>query len=90
MRALEELREHDYWSAGVASGPKAQPLASLDGSMPLVLVLGSEGKGIRPLVAKACDFHVEIPLAASAVGSFNVRVAAAIALYEVARQRGAL
>ncbi len=87
VRALEELREHDYWSAGVASGPKAQPLESVDASMSLVLVLGSEGKGIRPLVAKACDFHLEIPMSASAVGSFNVSVAAAIALYEIARQR---
>lgn len=87
VRALEELRESDYWSAGIASGPKAQSLSTIDGTMPLVLVLGSEGKGIRPLVAKACDFHLEIPMAASAVGSFNVSVAAAIVLYEVSRQR---
>ena len=87
VRALEDLKEEGYWSAGLASGPKAIPLQDLDGNMPLVLVMGSEGKGLRPLVAKACDFHVEIPMAASAVGSFNVSVAAAISLYEVSRQR---
>ncbi len=87
VRALEELREEGYWSAAIASGPKATPLQSVSSDVPLVLVLGSEGKGLRPLVAKTCDFHLEIPMAASAVGSFNVSVAAAIALYEVARQR---
>ncbi len=89
VRALEELREDGYWSAAVASGPKAEPLTAVRSEVPLVLVLGSEGKGVRPLVAKTCDFHLEIPMAAEAVGSFNVSVAAAIALYEVARQRAA-
>ncbi len=87
VRALEELREDGFWSAAVASGPKAIPLQQVSSELPLVLVLGSEGKGLRPLVSKTCDFHLEIPMAASAVGSFNVSVAAAIALYEVVRQR---
>ena len=87
VRALEELREEGYWSAAIASGPKAVPLQQVSSDTSLVLVLGSEGKGLRPLVDKTCDFHLEIPMAASAVGSFNVSVAAAIALYEVARQR---
>ena len=89
VRAIEELKEDGYWSAALASGPKAMPLQSLDASMPLVLVMGSEGKGVRNLVGKVCDFHLEIPMQASAVGSFNVSVAAGIALYEVARQRQA-
>lgn len=89
VRALEDLKEEGYWSAGLASGPKAVALQDLDASMPLVLVMGSEGRGIRPLVAKSCDFHVEIPMAATAVGSFNVSVATAISLYEIARQRSA-
>jgi 23S rRNA (guanosine2251-2'-O)-methyltransferase len=87
VRALEDLKQEGYWSAALASGPKAQPLHQLDCDMPLVLVMGSEGKGIRNLVARACDFFVEIPMAATAVGSFNVSVATAIALYEVSRQR---
>jgi 23S rRNA (guanosine2251-2'-O)-methyltransferase len=87
VRALEDLKAAGYWSAAIASGPKAVPIGELDCSSPLVLVLGSEGKGIRSLVSKTCDFHVEIPMASEAVGSFNVSVAAAIALYEVSRQR---
>ncbi len=89
VRALEELREDGYWSAAVASGPKAVPLTEVSSEVPLVLVLGSEGKGVRPLVSKTCDFHLEIPMVGTAVGSFNVSVAAAIALYEVARQLAA-
>jgi tRNA G18 (ribose-2'-O)-methylase SpoU len=44
---------------------------------------------VRPLVAKNCDFHAIIPMAdgRDAVGSFNVSVAAALALYEISRQR---
>jgi len=87
VRSLEELKEDGYWSVAVASGPRAVPLQSIDSSMPLVVVLGSEGKGIRPLVGKVCDFHAEIPMAATAIGSFNVSVAAAITLYELTRTR---
>jgi 23S rRNA (guanosine2251-2'-O)-methyltransferase len=52
------------------------------------LVLGSEGKGVRPLVRKTCDHVARIPMAGR-VGSLNVAAAGAIALYEVARQRRA-
>ena len=88
VRALEQLRELDVWRVAVHSTETAQPIAKLDGKMPLVLVLGSEGGGVRPLVAKQCDFHVVIPMQRTAIGSFNVSVAAAIALYEIRRQRG--
>jgi tRNA G18 (ribose-2'-O)-methylase SpoU len=44
---------------------------------------------VRPLVARSCDFHAVIPMAGGrdAIGSFNVSVAAALALYEIRRQR---
>ena len=88
-RALAELKEAGLWAAAVAAAPDAQPIDRLDGTGPLVLVLGAEGHGVRPLVARSCDFHVVIPMAAAGVGSLNVSVAAGIALYEVARQRRA-
>ena len=85
-RALETLKEAGLWVAGVSAG-RGGPLWSFDGLGPTALVLGSEGKGIRPLVAKTCDHHVEIPMSGAAVGSFNVSVAAALTLYEISRQR---
>jgi 23S rRNA (guanosine2251-2'-O)-methyltransferase len=91
VRALDELREHGLWRVAVAVTDEAQPIATIDGTMALCLVLGAEGSGVRPLVAKNCDFHAIIPMAAGrgAIGSFNVSVAAALALYEIRRQRQA-
>jgi 23S rRNA (guanosine2251-2'-O)-methyltransferase len=89
VRALDELRERGLWRAAIHDAPGAQPIAALDAALPLCLVLGAEGSGVRPLVARACDFHAVIPMARAAVGSFNVAVAAAIALYEVSRRRAA-
>ena len=51
-----------------------------------VLVLGSEGAGVRPLVRERCDAAVSIPMHGQ-VGSLNVAVAAGILLYEAERQR---
>jgi 23S rRNA (guanosine2251-2'-O)-methyltransferase len=89
VRALDELREKGLWRVAVHATEQAQPIDQIDGTLPLCLVLGAEGTGVRPLVAKNCDFHAVIPMARSAVGSFNVSVAASLALYEIARQRAA-
>jgi 23S rRNA (guanosine2251-2'-O)-methyltransferase len=87
VRALDQLRELGLWRVAVHDAPGAQPIEAIDGTLPLCLVLGAEGTGVRPLVAKSCDFHAVIPMARAAVGSFNVSVAASLALYEVRRQR---
>jgi 23S rRNA (guanosine2251-2'-O)-methyltransferase len=86
-RALGELRDAGLWRALIAAVDGARPLPEIDASVDLALVLGSEGKGIRPLVAKQTDFAFAIPMSGQAVGSLNVSVAASIALYEIARQR---
>ena len=52
----------------------------------LAIVLGNEGKGIRPLVKKHCDFLIHIPMFGS-VQSLNVSVATGIVLFEASRQR---
>ena len=91
VRALDELRELGLWRVAVHASEQAQRIDQIDGKLPLCLVLGAEGTGIRPLVAKNCDFHAVIDMAAGreAVGSFNVSVAASLALYEMRRQRAA-
>ena len=62
------------------------PMGEADLAGGLVLVFGAEGKGIRPLVRRACDRVVAVPLAGE-VESLNVSVAAAVLLYEARRQR---
>jgi len=86
-RAIDDLKQRGLWLASVHLSHEASVPWAIDATGPLGLVLGSEGKGIRKLVAKQCDFSVAIPMRGGGVGSFNVSVAAGIMLYEVTRQR---
>jgi 23S rRNA (guanosine2251-2'-O)-methyltransferase len=86
-RAIDDLKEERVWSVALAADAERN-LADVDLATPTALVLGSEGKGVRPLVRKTCDFAARIPMAGS-VGSLNVAAAGAVALYEAARQRRA-
>lgn len=87
-RALQDYRRAGVFVVGLDAGGDV-PLADLPfAADPLVLVVGSEGKGLSRLVREQCDAIVSIPIA-SAVESLNAGVAAGIALYEVARQRKA-
>ena len=63
-----------------------QPYDALDFNMDCALVLGAEGHGLHDLVRKKCDFLVSIPMLGR-VPSLNVSVAAAVVMYEIARQR---
>lgn len=85
-RALESLRDEGYAAVGLA-GEGAVPLRELDLTGPTVLVVGSEGTGLRRLVRERCDRLARIDLAGP-VTSLNASVAAGIALYEASRQRG--
>jgi 23S rRNA (guanosine2251-2'-O)-methyltransferase len=82
---LLEVKGPELW-VWEASGDARTALWDADLSGGVVLVLGAEGKGVRPLVRRACDASVSIPLH-GLVGSLNVSVAAAVLLYEAARQR---
>ncbi len=85
VRAIEELKTSGLWTVcAVPDGD--QDLASVDLRCPTALVLGGEGQGVRPLVRRSCDHAVRIPMLGR-VGSLNASAAAAIALYEVVRQR---
>lgn len=84
-RALAELRELGYLTLGLA-GEAEEELSSAIAERPVCLVVGSEGKGVRPSVAEACERLARIPIAAE-MESLNVSVAAAIALYEAVRLR---
>ncbi|PYM20776.1 MAG: 23S rRNA (guanosine(2251)-2'-O)-methyltransferase RlmB [Candidatus Rokuibacteriota bacterium] len=88
VNALETFKQAGVWVYGCTLG-KGAPIWATDLTGPVCLVLGSEGGGLRPLVARTCDFLVTIPMPAG-VGSLNVGAAGAVALYEVTRQRANL
>jgi 23S rRNA (guanosine2251-2'-O)-methyltransferase len=84
-RYLAEIKGPDLWAyAADAEGTVSMWDADLSGGV--ALVLGAEGKGVRPLVRRTCDGTISIPLSGM-VGSLNVSVAAALLLYEARRQR---
>lgn len=84
-RALEELKAAGFWLYGTAAKTgKSLHTIKLTGA--IGLVIGSEGEGLSLLTQKSCDELVSIPLAGK-TPSLNASVAAAMALYEVYRQR---
>jgi 23S rRNA (guanosine2251-2'-O)-methyltransferase len=86
-RYLAEIKGPELW-AYAAEAEGALPLWEADLAGGVALVLGAEGRGVRPLVRRTCDAVISIPLA-GLVGSLNVSAAAAVLLYEARRQRGA-
>lgn len=84
-RAMDDLRDRGIWLVGAEGGQK-ELWDEFDYKLPVGLVLGSEGKGLRPLIRKKCDKILSIPLLGS-MTSLNVSAAASIFLYEVVRQR---
>lgn len=84
-RSMDDLKEKGLWFVG-AEGGSPSYWFDFDYTAPLGLVLGSEGRGLRPLVREKCDKILSIPLLGE-VTSLNIASAAAIFLYEVVRQR---
>ncbi len=83
---LKLLKEKGFWVYGAVVSPDALSIYEADFSGPVCLVIGSEGKGIRPLVQRQCDHLVTIPMRAD-LDSLNVSVAAAIIMFEMVRPR---
>jgi 23S rRNA (guanosine2251-2'-O)-methyltransferase len=88
VNTLEELKTNGYWIVGL-DGAAERLYTTADYTVPTVLVIGSEGKGMRRLVREHCDFIVRIPLYGR-VGSLNASVAGAIAMFQVAQQRASV
>ncbi|WP_045516565.1 23S rRNA (guanosine(2251)-2'-O)-methyltransferase RlmB [Neobacillus niacini] len=84
-RTIDELKERGIWIAGTDASGK-QDYRQFDGTLPLGLVIGSEGKGMGRLVREKCDFLINLPMAGK-VTSLNASVAAALLMYEVYRRR---
>ena len=82
------LEREGYWVVG-ADRENAQDYRTASYDVPLVLVIGSEGFGLRPLVKKQCDYFVSLPMVGK-VNSLNASVACAILLYKIYEQRNPL
>lgn len=87
VQTLDILKGEGCWVVGASVTPSDLPAPwRIDLRGPVALVLGSEGRGLRSLVARRCDALTRIPLAGR-VGSLNVAAAGAALLYEAVRQR---
>lgn len=84
-RALDQLGEAGFHTVGLAGEGRSLVSEAVAGAAKVAIVMGAEGSGLRPGVAKACAELARIPIA-SAMESLNVSNAAAIAFYDVARQ----
>jgi 23S rRNA (guanosine2251-2'-O)-methyltransferase len=84
-QTLEELKRKGLWIVGTDGGADRE-YTEVEYDMPLAIVVGNEGKGIRQLVREKCDFLVNIPLYGK-VESLNASVAGGLLMYEVVRQR---
>jgi 23S rRNA (guanosine2251-2'-O)-methyltransferase len=84
-RAMKALKEKGYWLVGLDDQALEQIYDRIYPEK-LGIVLGSEGRGIRPLICRECDYRVSIPMLGK-ISSLNVAVAGAVFLYEILRQK---
>ncbi len=82
---LKTLKERGIWVAGL-DPQGGTPWTGFDLTLPVALVVGGEGRGLRRLARETCDVLLSIPLR-SEVESLNLAVAAGVALFEAVRQR---
>jgi len=84
-QAMERLKKRGIWIVGAVGGGDGF-YWDFDYTLPVAVVLGSEGKGLRPLIRESCDKVLSIPMRGK-ITSLNVAAAAAVFLFEAARQR---
>lgn len=85
VSTIKTLKKEGMWIVGITMEAE-KTIYDLDLSTDIVLVIGSEGRGIRPLIKRHCDILTSIPMRGK-VSSLNAAMAGAIALFEVLRQR---
>jgi len=85
-QAISTLKEAGAWVVGLENSPSARSWGEVPLDGPLVIVVGSEGEGIRSLVRNSCDFLLRLPMSGK-VESLNAAVAGSIVLYFVMQAR---
>lgn len=84
-QTIEKLKKTGIWVVG-AEGSSDNSLYEADFNTDIAIVIGGEGKGIRHLVKKKCDYLISIPMRGN-INSLNASVSAALVIYEAIRQR---
>ena len=87
VQTMRSLKDAGVWLAGMDMDEEAQALGRIDLDMPLGIVVGHEGEGLRRLVRERCDFIVRLPMRGR-VESLNAAVAGSILLYAAWQARG--
>ena len=85
VRFMKELKQIGVWIFGTSDQAKLN-YCEADYICPMAIIVGSEGKGMRTLTTKHCDYLISIPMMGQ-IESLNVSVATGVLLYEVVRQR---
>ena len=86
VRAMKDLKDAGLWFTGLDFGDDSRPYTEIDFKGRVGLVVGAEGAGMSRLVRETCDFIAELPMPGG-FESLNAGVAAAVAMYEILRQR---
>jgi 23S rRNA (guanosine2251-2'-O)-methyltransferase len=87
VQTIERLKAADVWIVGLDLVKEAEPLGRLDLNLPLGIVVGHEGSGLRRLVRERCDFLLALPMRGQ-VNSLNAATAGAVILYSAWQARG--
>ncbi len=87
VQAMRDLKQADVWLVGLDIGPNVPPIDKTDLNMPIGIVLGSEGEGLRRLVRDTCDLLLALPMRGR-VASLNVATVGSVALYTAWQARG--
>ncbi len=86
VQTIKKLKELGYWIVGAEYTPESVCYWNVEFDMKIVLVIGSEGKGISRIVTKECDYLVKIPMRGK-INSLNASVSAALIMYEIRRKQ---
>jgi 23S rRNA (guanosine2251-2'-O)-methyltransferase len=87
VQTINRLQKEEIWVAGLDMDPTAQRLGEIDLAIPLAIVVGHEGSGLRRLVRDNCDFLLQLPMRGH-VESLNAAVAGSVLLYAAWQARG--
>ncbi len=85
-QTIEKLKKEGFWILGTSLDEKSKSVLGFDFPLPIAIVLGSEGTGMRALTKSLCDYLVQIPMQGK-IQSLNVNQAASIVLFEAMKVR---